>query len=145
MKSVKDVVNDSVTSLIVQTAGWPTGKQGLQVSSCGRLDPRVPAPWATVFSRRLETPNPPPPSHLPIKNILMNVIMPRLEYAGEVWERNPKFVKQLETVQMTAAKYILGCSSTTNNTVLTAELGLYPLKTTRGREEGEMAIQSKED
>ena len=35
--------------------------------------------------------------------ILTNVIVPKLEYAGEVWERNPKFVK-LETVQMTAAK-----------------------------------------
>ena len=49
--------------------------------------------------------------------ILMNVIVPRLEYAGEVWEGNAKFVKQLETVQMTAAKKILGCSSTTSNTV----------------------------
>ena len=50
--------------------------------------------------------------------ILMNVIVPKLEYAGEVWEGNTKFVKQLETVLMTAAKHILGCSSTTSNTVL---------------------------
>ena len=35
--------------------------------------------------------------------ILMNVIVPKLEYAGEVWEGNAKFVKQLETVQMTTA------------------------------------------
>ena len=42
--------------------------------------------------------------------ILMSVIVPMLEYAGEVWEGNAKFVKQLETVQMTAAKKILGCS-----------------------------------
>ena len=35
--------------------------------------------------------------------ILMNVIVPKLEYAGEVWEGNAKLVKQLETVQMTAA------------------------------------------
>ena len=36
--------------------------------------------------------------------ILMNAIVPTLEYAGEVLERNAKLVKQLETVQMTAAK-----------------------------------------
>ena len=34
----------------------------------------------------------------------MNVIVPALEYAGEVWEGNAKLVKQLEKVQMTAAK-----------------------------------------
>ena len=47
--------------------------------------------------------------------ILMCVIVPKLEYAGEVWEGNAKIVKQLETVRMTAAKKILGCSSTTSN------------------------------
>ena len=31
----------------------------------------------------------------------MNVIVLNLEYAGEVWEGNAKFVKQLETVHMT--------------------------------------------
>ena len=49
----------------------------------------------------------------------------------DLWEGNAKFVKQLETVQMTAAKKILGCSSTTSNTVLRAELGMYPLETNR--------------
>ncbi|MEP5375891.1 MAG: hypothetical protein ABJQ14_08885, partial [Hyphomicrobiales bacterium] len=44
---------------------------------------------------------------------------------------NAKLVKQLETVQMTAAKKILRCSSTTSNTVLRAELGMHPLKTNR--------------
>ena len=34
----------------------------------------------------------------------MNVIAPKLEYSGEVWEGNAKLVKQLETAQMTAAK-----------------------------------------
>ena len=53
--------------------------------------------------------------------ILMNVIVPKLEHAGEVWEGNAKLVKQLETVQMTAAKKVLGCSSTTSNTVLRTE------------------------
>ena len=36
--------------------------------------------------------------------MLINVIAPKLEYAGGVWEGNAKLVKQLETVQMTAAK-----------------------------------------
>ena len=44
---------------------------------------------------------------------------------------NAKLVKQLETVQMTAAKKVLGCSGTTSNTVLRVELGMYPLKTNR--------------
>ena len=61
--------------------------------------------------------------------ILTNVIVPKLEYAGEVREGNAKFVKQPKTVQMTAANKILGCSSTTSNTVLRTELGMYPLKT----------------
>ena len=34
--------------------------------------------------------------------ILSNVIVPKLECAGEVWEGNAKFVKQRETVQMTS-------------------------------------------
>ena len=36
--------------------------------------------------------------------IMINVIVRKLEYAGEVWEGNAKLVKQLQTVQMTAAK-----------------------------------------
>ena len=36
--------------------------------------------------------------------ILTNVIVPRLEYAGEVWEGNANLVKQLETVQLTACQ-----------------------------------------
>ena len=61
----------------------------------------------------------------------MNVIAPKLEHAGEVWEGNAKFAIQLETVQMTTAKKILGCSSTTSTTVLRAKRGMYPLKTNR--------------
>ena len=59
------------------------------------------------------------------------MIVPKLDYAGDIWEGNAKLVKQLETVQMTAAKKILGCSSTTRNTVRRAELGMHPLKTNR--------------
>ena len=62
----------------------------------------------------------------------MRVVVPKIEYAEEVWEGNAKFVKQLETVQMTAAKKTLGCSSTTSNTVLRAELGMHPYKTNGG-------------
>ena len=40
---------------------------------------------------------------------MMSVIAPKLEYAGGVWEGNAKFVKKLETVQITAAEKILGC------------------------------------
>ena len=54
----------------------------------------------------------------------------KLEYA-EVWKGNEKLVKQLETVQMMAAKKVLGCSSTTSNTVLSAELEMCPLETYR--------------
>ena len=42
--------------------------------------------------------------------IVMSVIVPKQEYAGEVREGIAKFAKQLETVQMTAAKEVLGCS-----------------------------------
>ena len=68
-------------------------------------------------------------SHLDtrLKCILMNMIVPKLEYA-KVWEGDAKLVKQLETVQMAAAKRVLGCSSTTSITILRAELGMYPLK-----------------
>ena len=63
--------------------------------------------------------------------IMINVIVPKLEYAEVVWEGNAKLVKQLETVQMTAAKKVRGCSSTTSNATLSAERGMYPLKTNR--------------
>ena len=33
----------------------------------------------------------------------MDVIVPKLEYAGEVWEGNAKLVKRLETAQMTSS------------------------------------------
>ena len=63
--------------------------------------------------------------------ILINVTARKLEYAGEVREGNAKFVKQLETVQMSAAKKKLGCSSTTSNRALRAGLGMHPLETNR--------------
>ena len=83
-------------------------------------------PWAWLL---------PPPLLLPLDtriliNIPMNVIVPKLEYAGKVWEGNAKLVKKLETVQTTAAKKILGCPSTTTNPVFGVELGMYPLNKT---------------
>ena len=74
-----------------------------------------------------------------IRRILM--IAPKLEYAGKVMEGNAKLVKQLEAVQITAAKKVLliGCSNTTGNTALRAELGMYQLKINR-REKVEMAL-----
>ena len=36
--------------------------------------------------------------------ILIDVIVPRLKYVGEEWERNAKFVKQLEIVHMQQLK-----------------------------------------
>ena len=77
------------------------------------------------------------------KCIMMNVIVPKLEYAGDLLEGNAKFVKELETVQMTAAKKIQGCSSTTGNTVLRAELGMYSLETKRDVRELKWQHESK--
>ena len=36
--------------------------------------------------------------------VIIDVIVPKLEHAGEVWDGNPTFEKQLETILMTAAK-----------------------------------------
>ena len=44
---------------------------------------------------------------------MINVIVPKLEYAGEIQEGNAALVEQLEIAQMAAAKKILGFSSTT--------------------------------
>ena len=46
-------------------------------------------------------------SHLDTRikiSILMNVIVPKLEYAGEVWDGNAMLVKNSETVQKAAAE-----------------------------------------
>ena len=75
-------------------------------------------------------------SHLDTRTercITMNVILivPKLVYAGAVYEGIVKIVKRLETEQVTAAKIIPRGSSTTSNTVLRAELEMYPLETNR--------------
>ena len=57
-----------------------------------------------------------------------------------MWEGNATLEKQLEAAQMAAANKVLGCSSTTSNTVLRAERGIYPLETNRDVTKVEMAI-----
>ena len=66
---------------------------------------------------------------------LLNVIVPKLEYAREVWGANKKLPDKMERVQMAAGKKILGCSKTTSNTAWRAELGMYALKTNRDMRE----------
>ena len=51
--------------------------------------------------------------------------------AGGVWQGNTKMVEYLETVQITAAKKVLGCPNTTSSTVLRSGLGMHPLETIR--------------
>ncbi|CAB1097466.1 unnamed protein product [Ectocarpus sp. CCAP 1310/34] len=63
--------------------------------------------------------------------ILNSVIVPPLEYAGQVWEANEKVVKELEAAQMKAAKVILGCSKRTSNAAVRAELGIQSLRSGR--------------
>ena len=63
--------------------------------------------------------------------VLKSVIVPPLEYAGEVWEENKKVVKELEAAQMKAAKIILGCSKRTSNAAVRAELGIRSLRSGR--------------
>ena len=65
----------------------------------------------------------------------MNVIAPKLEYAGEVWDGNKKLAEKLETMQIAATMKILlvGYSKTKSNTALRAELGMYALKANRDR------------
>ena len=62
--------------------------------------------------------------------ILVSVTAPKLEYAGEARGGNANFVKQLEAVRMTAVKHMLGFSRTASNTVLRAELGMFPAQGT---------------
>ena len=102
-------------------AGALVRQEGTRLPRClmnGRLTAQGPKEVGRPPKRR--------DSHLDIRIkrcILLNVIVPKLEYAGEVWEGNKKFAEKLKTVQMSAARKILGCSKTTSNTALRAELG----------------------
>ena len=64
------------------------------------------------------------------RHILMAVLRPCLEYGCEVWNGNNSQAKALESIQLRACKYILGCSITTCNEPVLADLGLEVLKYT---------------
>ena len=65
--------------------------------------------------------------------ILIDAIASKLSICrrGERREGNTKFVKQLETIQTTAAKKVLGGSNMTSNTGLIQELRRCPLNLNR--------------
>lgn len=44
-----------------------------------------------------------------VLDMLMSVIVPKLECAGEVRERNTKLVKGFEIVPIAAAEKLIGC------------------------------------
>ncbi|CAB1101144.1 unnamed protein product [Ectocarpus sp. CCAP 1310/34] len=58
--------------------------------------------------------------------VLKSVIVPPLEYAGEVWEGNKKVKKELEGAKMKAAKIILGCSKGKSNAAVRAGIQSLP-------------------
>ena len=65
------------------------------------------------------------------KHILMSILRPSLEYASEVWNVNKCQNKALESIQLRACKYILGCSLTTCDEPVRGDLGLEALKSRR--------------
>ena len=58
----------------------------------------------------------------------MTVLQPSLEYDCEVWNANHSQAKALESIQLCACRYILGCSVTTCDEPVCADLGLETLK-----------------
>ena len=58
----------------------------------------------------------------------MAVLRPSLECGCEVWNANKCQAKALESIQLRACKYILGCSITTCDEPVLADLGLETLK-----------------
>ena len=65
------------------------------------------------------------------RHIFMAVLRPSLEYGCEVWSINKCQAKVLESIQLRACKHILGCSVTTCNEPVCADLGLEGLKCRR--------------
>ena len=63
--------------------------------------------------------------------IVMNVIVPKLEHAGELREANAKFVNQVETVQMAASKTILRCAKYDGNNCVKRKTRNAPTKENR--------------
>ena len=65
--------------------------------------------------------------------LLVLVLRPTLEYGSEVWACNKRQTASLESVQLGAAKKILGCSSKTCNEAVKGDMGLKSLKGRRDR------------
>ena len=62
------------------------------------------------------------------RHILMAVLRRSLEYGCEVWNTNKCQAKALESIQLCACKYILGCSVTTCDEPVRLNQGLESLK-----------------
>ena len=56
------------------------------------------------------------------------MLQPSLEYGCEVWNTNKCQSKTLESIQLCACKSILGCSVTTSDESVCADLGLKTLR-----------------
>ena len=65
--------------------------------------------------------------------LLVSVLRPTLEYGSEVWACNKRQSASLESIQLGAAKKILGCSSKTCNEAVRGDMGLESLKGRRDR------------
>ena len=65
--------------------------------------------------------------------LLVSVLRPTLEYGSEVWACNKRQTASLESIQLGAAKKILGCSSKTCNEAVRGDMGLESLKGRRDR------------
>ena len=65
--------------------------------------------------------------------LLVSILRPSLEYGSEVWACNKSQAASLESLQLGAAKTILGCSSRTCNEAVRGDMGLESLKGRRDR------------
>ena len=65
--------------------------------------------------------------------LLVLVLRPTLKYGSEVWACNKRQAASLESIQLGAAKKILGCSSKTCNEAVRGDMGLESLKARRDR------------
>ena len=65
--------------------------------------------------------------------LLVSVLRPTLEYGSEVWACNKRQTASLESIQLGAAKKMLGCSSKTCNEAVRGVMGLESLKGRRDR------------
>ena len=65
--------------------------------------------------------------------MFVSVLRPTLEYGSEVWACNKCQIASLESIQLGAAKKILGCSSKTCNEAVRGDMGLESLKARRDR------------